>query len=35
VKNSSQVGQIMTRLRRVKDVYSVTRKIGGTGKGGE
>jgi len=37
VKNSSQVGQIMTRLRRVKDVYSVTRKIGGTNssKGGE
>ncbi len=37
VKNASQVGQIMTRLRRVKDVYSVTRKIGGqnNGKGGE
>ncbi|SEH32479.1 RelA/SpoT family protein [Selenomonas sp. KH1T6] len=35
VKNSSQVGQIMTRLRRVKDVYSVTRKIGGANKGGE
>ena len=35
VKNASQVGQIMTRLRRVKDVYSVTRKIGGTNKGGE
>ena len=37
VKNASQVGQIMTRLRRVKDVYSVTRKIGGqnSGKGGE
>jgi len=37
VKNASQVGQIMTRLRRVKDVYSVTRKLGGqnNGKGGE
>ena len=37
VKNASQVGQIMTRLRRVKDVYSVTRKLGGqnNGKGGD
>lgn len=30
VKNASQVNQIMTRLRRVKDVYSVTRNMGGS-----
>ena len=30
VKNASQVAQIMTKLRRLKDVFSVTRRVGGT-----
>ena len=29
VKNASQISQIVTRLRRLKDVYSVTRSLGG------
>ncbi len=30
VKNASQVAQIMTKLRRLKDVFSVTRRVGGS-----
>ena len=36
VKNATQVQQIMTHLRRLKDVYSVTRSLGsGDSKGGD
>ena len=30
VHSSTQVTQIMTKLRRLKDVYSVTRRMGGS-----
>jgi GTP pyrophosphokinase len=31
VRNSLQVSQIMTKMRRIKDVYSVTRALGSGG----
>ena len=35
VRNSQQVAQIMTKIRRMKDVYSVSRSLGATAKDDE